>query len=168
MQMKIFLTNLGKYNEGELVGKWLDLPIYDIEDALLEIGVAENTMYEEYFISDYSSDIDIKISSYESLTKLNKMAELLEDKDADDLYYEILQEYELDDIYDMDCFDEYVEGNTYYEVALMIFNGDFNPHHNYFKFDGYGNLKSISDWEYEKNREDLIIEYIGQYIEDNI
>ena len=93
MQIKIFLTNLGKYNEGELVGKWFDLPIHDIEDALLEVGVAKNTMYEEYFISDYSSDIDIKISSYESLTKLNKIAELLEDKDADDLYYEILQEY---------------------------------------------------------------------------
>ena len=69
MQMKIFLTNLGKYNEGELVGKWFDLPIYDIEDALLEIGVAENTMYEEYFISDYSSDIDIKISSYEGIVE---------------------------------------------------------------------------------------------------
>lgn len=24
--MKIYLTNLGKYNEGELVGEWVELP----------------------------------------------------------------------------------------------------------------------------------------------
>lgn len=25
--MNIYLTNLGKYNEGELVGEWVQLPI---------------------------------------------------------------------------------------------------------------------------------------------
>ena len=168
MKMEIFLTNLGKYNEGELVGKWFDLPIYDIEDALLEIGVAKDTMYEEYFITDYSSDIDINISPYESLTELNKIAEFLEDKNIDYLYYEIAQEYEIDDIYHMDYFDEYVEGNTYYELALMIFNGDFNPNHDYFKFDGYENLKSLSDWEFEKYKEETVKDYIVEYISDNV
>ncbi|NFO86654.1 antirestriction protein ArdA [Clostridium botulinum] len=27
--VNIFVTNLGKYNEGELVGKWLSLPFTD-------------------------------------------------------------------------------------------------------------------------------------------
>ena len=27
MTMKIYLTNLGKYNDGELVGEWISLPI---------------------------------------------------------------------------------------------------------------------------------------------
>lgn len=31
MEFRVFITNLGKYNEGELVGKWLDLPCDDIE-----------------------------------------------------------------------------------------------------------------------------------------
>lgn len=30
MEMKIFLANLGKYNEGELVGKWVSLPCQNI------------------------------------------------------------------------------------------------------------------------------------------
>lgn len=25
--MKIYLTNLGKYNEGQLVGEWVELPV---------------------------------------------------------------------------------------------------------------------------------------------
>ena len=52
MTMKIYLTNLGKYNEGELVGKWFELPILDINEALLEIGVENGTPYEEFFITD--------------------------------------------------------------------------------------------------------------------
>lgn len=38
---RVFITNLGKYNEGELVGKWLDLPCDDLEEELASIGVAE-------------------------------------------------------------------------------------------------------------------------------
>ena len=29
--LRIYLTNLGKYNEGELIGEWLDLPCTDEE-----------------------------------------------------------------------------------------------------------------------------------------
>ena len=32
---RVFITNLGKYNEGKLVGKWLDLPCEDTEKNLL-------------------------------------------------------------------------------------------------------------------------------------
>ena len=31
MMMNIYLTNLGKYNEGELVGEWVQLPISNEE-----------------------------------------------------------------------------------------------------------------------------------------
>ena len=36
-----FITNLGKYNEGELVGKWVEFPIDedDFEEELAEIGI---------------------------------------------------------------------------------------------------------------------------------
>ena len=48
--LNVFLTNLGKYNEGELVGKWVSLPCDDIEAELEEIGVGAEP-YEEYFIT---------------------------------------------------------------------------------------------------------------------
>ena len=33
--MEIYLTNLGKYNEGYLVGEWVHLPVSDDDRALL-------------------------------------------------------------------------------------------------------------------------------------
>ena len=30
--LNVFITNLGKYNEGELVGKWIELPLLDNEE----------------------------------------------------------------------------------------------------------------------------------------
>lgn len=75
---KIALTNLGKYNEGELVYTWLELPATDdgIRSAFESIGVKAGTEYEEHFISDY--DAPFRIGEYESIEKLNEVAEALE------------------------------------------------------------------------------------------
>ena len=50
------MTNLGKYTEGELVGKWLDFPTTQtkINTVLKEIGI-DGTRYEEIFITDYEA-----------------------------------------------------------------------------------------------------------------
>ncbi len=41
--MKIFITNLGRYNEGYLVGKWVKLPVCEdvLDKVLKEIGINE-------------------------------------------------------------------------------------------------------------------------------
>lgn len=54
--MNIFITNLGKYNEGELVGEWVTLPISEkkLQELFKRIGINEE--YEEYFITDYECD----------------------------------------------------------------------------------------------------------------
>lgn len=85
--MKIFITNLGKYVEGYLVGKWVQLPISDekLDEVLKQIGI--NEYYEEYFISDCENDIiglsDV-ISEYSSISVLNKLAQRIEELSADD------------------------------------------------------------------------------------
>lgn len=82
--IKIAITNLGKYNEGSLIFKWLELPCTDEElaEALEEIGI--NERYEEYFISDYESDFDgLKIDEYDNLQELNTLAERAEAVDAE-------------------------------------------------------------------------------------
>ena len=68
---KIFLTNLGKYNEGELIGMWVKLPFTDeeIETCLEKIGI--DGQYEEYFITDYE-DCFYKVGQYESIYALNE------------------------------------------------------------------------------------------------
>ena len=89
--MKIFLTNLGKYTEGYLIGKWVKLPISEdrLDEVLDEIGI--NEYYEEYFITDCENDIiglsDV-ISEYSSVVTLNELAqrlEMLSDADTDKL-----------------------------------------------------------------------------------
>ena len=52
--------------------------------------------------------------------------------------------YNDDEIYSMDFFDELFHSVNPLEIAMRIFNGDFSPHHDFFKFDGYGNLESIN------------------------
>ena len=52
-----YITNLGKYNEGELIGKWITFPITkkELDKALREIGVNEN--YEEWFLPTLTANI---------------------------------------------------------------------------------------------------------------
>lgn len=83
--MKIYLTNLGKYNEGYLIGEWVDLPISneELQKVLDRIGINEE--YEEYFITDSETDLDgIEIGEYSNLDDLNEMAETLESLDDDE------------------------------------------------------------------------------------
>ena len=81
MRMEIFLTNLGKYVEGCLVGQWVKLPVPEdkLESVLKEIGI--NDEYEEYFITDYETSFhglrDV-LGEYESIEMLNELAEMLE------------------------------------------------------------------------------------------
>jgi len=90
-KISIYVTNLGKYNEGYLVGEWLELPATDEEIAatLERIGISDKPdaygrYYEEYFITDYESDIDgFSCGEYESIAHLNEIAEQIEDIDAE-------------------------------------------------------------------------------------
>jgi antirestriction protein len=80
--VRIAITNLGKYNEGQLVYKWLDLPFTDdeLQAALNEIGINEE--YEEYFISDYDSEIEgLTIGEYDNIEELNNLIEEYENLD---------------------------------------------------------------------------------------
>ena len=86
--IELCLTNLGKYNEGELIFTRLVLPATteEIYAAYDEIGVADGTMYEEAFISDYETDINgLEIREFANLDDLNELAEELEKLDEYEL-----------------------------------------------------------------------------------
>ncbi len=84
-EFKIFLTNLGKYNDGDLVGEWLDLPLSDeeLKKAFIRIGI-DGVKYEEYFITDYENTFGIKVGEYDNLEELNELAELILSLDEND------------------------------------------------------------------------------------
>ncbi|NFN03481.1 antirestriction protein ArdA [Clostridium botulinum] len=89
VDVNVFVTNLGKYNEGELVGKWLSLPFTDdeLKECFNEIGL-DNKNYEEYFITDFESSLDHvwSISEYDNLNTINEIV----------LDLEMLRDYQID------------------------------------------------------------------------
>lgn len=100
---RAFVTNLGAYNAGALIGKWVDFPTYNTDgewdDLLHSIGVVhdltdedelkeipDNLGYvacEEYFITDYDDDYGIckGFGEYERFDDLEDIAEELDDMD---------------------------------------------------------------------------------------
>lgn len=115
IMFRVFITNLGKYNEGELIGKWLDLPCENTEEELASIDVSDEPdengiYYEEYFITDYENDYGYKVGEYDSLEELNEIAEELEN---------------LDD-YDREVVNAFIENGSDIEEALDgLRDGDY-------------------------------------------
>lgn len=81
--LKGFITNLGKYNEGYLVGEWVEFPIDEdeLEEVFERIGINEE--YEEYFFTDWECPFDTGLGEYESIESVNELAEELEQADED-------------------------------------------------------------------------------------
>ena len=56
--IEAYVTNLGKYNEGELASALLKFPTTReaVQEVLKQIGI-DNIRYEEIFIADYDGDL---------------------------------------------------------------------------------------------------------------
>jgi len=124
--LKIYVTNLRKYNEGQIIGEWVSLPCEDIKEVLEKISNSDN---DELFISDYETDINgLKVSEYDNILELNTIAEEIEEMREDELI--ALQAY-LEEYNNMEqALEEVRQGNyTIYEncdnmedVAYQVVN----------------------------------------------
>ena len=84
----VYITNLGKYNEGELVGEWVHLPTTakEMKEVFERIGIGQKDdfgcPYEEWFITDYDcyvTDLCRGFGEYENLDELNYLAARLDE-----------------------------------------------------------------------------------------
>lgn len=123
--LKVFVTNLGKYNEGELIGEWVSLPVdeNELEEVLERIGINEE--YEEYFITDFETEFDgLKVDEYSNIEELNELAEQLESLDEYDLEKigAIIEAYGAELKKAIENIDDYTyySGKTLEEVAYEI------------------------------------------------
>lgn len=146
--LRIYLTNLGKYNEGELIGKWVDLPTTNgFEEHLEEIGINEE--HEEWFITDYETDITgLTIGEYDNIEELDELAETLEDlQDYDKEVIEALisEGYSLEDALEKkddcivyyNCNDMTDVAEQYAEETGLLDSIPENLRY-YFDFEAYG------------------------------
>lgn len=97
-EMQVYIANLGKYNEGELVGAWFSFPV-DFEEVKEKIGL--NAEYEEYAIHDY--ELPFRIDEYGSIDRLNDLYELIQEIENEPIYDELNEiiEYWFNDIEDL-------------------------------------------------------------------
>lgn len=166
--INVAITNLGKYNEGQLLFRWIALPATDetISQALTEIEI-DGVRYEEYFISDYESPFPI--GEYESLSKLNEIAALLEAVkipvlsrfgayDVEDVLNFAYESESLGlindatdyvgDIIDNETLDSMVKDSLdgdYGWLRIRYFLQDADPNADYHRMDGYGNVDRVSN-----------------------
>lgn len=157
-----FITNLGKYNEGELVGEWVKFPTtYDeLQKVFEQIGIGKTDdfgqPYEEWFITDYDCYVGglyDKLGEYENLDELNYLASKLDEMDRGE-YNQFLAAMEVGDhsgslqeiinlTENLDCYDVYPDiedhddlGRYYIDEldAMQV------PEHlkNYIDYEAYG------------------------------
>jgi antirestriction protein len=161
--IEAYVTNLGKYNEGELCGEWLKLPATkeDIKALLSKIGV-DGVLYEEFFITDYETNLAgmQNLGEYESIDELNYLATLLAELDEWEL-----EKFEAAAVYgdsngsakdlinlaqNLDCYDflHGVESNDdlgRYLIEELGFEEIPERLENYFDYEAYGRDFSICE-----------------------
>jgi antirestriction protein len=156
MIIKGFITNLGKYNEGELIGKWIEFPVSDddLQEVLKKInccyydedGEYINTGYEEFFFTDWETGFNDNFGEYENIDDINKIAEALEKWD-EKLFIAACEVWNVDEVLDSDPDDYYLCSNItsdydlgeYYAVECCCIDFKNNPTlERYFDFEAFG------------------------------
>ena len=181
-----FITNLGKYNEGYLVGEWVKFPITneEMQEVFKRIGI--NRRYEEWFITDYEcpdSHIYDLLGEYESLSELNYLAgKIMELDESEDFWQAVLDLGEntgsvrdlINLTENMDCFD-YLPGVTddsdlgYYwieESGVFTDNGYVRSNGGRFVDIYDGNIENIPE-EYRIQSPNLFVRAIVGRTEQN-
>ena len=164
-----FITNLGKYNEGELVGEWVKFPTTpeEMQAVFQRIGIGETDdfgyTYEEWFITDYDCYVDglyDKLGEYSNIDELNYLASKLDDMmqyDYDRFCAAVYMGDHTSSIQDLinltenlDCYDVYPDieddedlGRYYLEEV----DASLVPEHlrNYIDYEAYGRDIRFSD-----------------------
>ena len=164
-----FITNLGKYNEGELVGEWVKFPTTaeELKEVFKRIGIGQKDdfgqPYEEWFITDYDCYVDglySKLGEYESLDELNYLASKL-DEMSESEYAQFQAGMEMGDhcgslqeiinlTENLDCYEvypdihDYDDLGRYYIEELDVMQV---PEHlqNYIDYEAYGRDVAIDE-----------------------
>lgn len=118
---KAYVANLGKYNEGQLVGGWISLPTADerIFKFLRDV-VGIDAQYEEYAIHDWESDLLEYPGEFVDLLEINRQCDILDEMDDDErMVYGLAQSAGYDvDVDTFDVEDYFVIGDCHNDEDL--------------------------------------------------
>lgn len=165
-----FVTNLGKYNEGELVGEWVHFPTTEEEmkKVFERIGIGSKDefgqVYEEWFITDYDCSIhgvSNLLGEYENLDKLNYLAARLDEMSRSELeHFVAIMDNGCDEVNDLDDMINLTYNLDNYDFIPDI--KDYDDLGRYYFFEGGYNIDnkfgSFVDYiDFERYGEDCAI-----------
>lgn len=82
MEIRGYVANLGRYNEGQPIGEWVTFPVDEDEwsEVLQRIGISDEPdengrIYEEFFFADWCCSCDFHFEEYEDVECVNEIAE---------------------------------------------------------------------------------------------
>ncbi len=160
-----YVTNLGKYNEGQLVGEWVKFPTTEeeMQKVFERIGIGSKDEfgqpYEEWFITDYECPVHgvyEMLGEYESLDKLNYLSSRIDEMDKweQEKFVAIMEAgcdevSDIDDLinltYNLDCYDfipdihdESDLGYYYVHDAGIYSEKELGPLANYIDYERFG------------------------------
>ena len=126
--MKIYLANLQAYNEGKLLGKWLDITKDDLQKAVSDFGNAEWAIHD--------TELPFKVGEHEDIFELEKVGKIwnsMSDYEQAAFCYlvnngntlkEALEEYQNREVLVADSFEDLayllVEGGLFGEIPDSI------------------------------------------------
>ena len=184
-----FITNLGKYNEGELVGEWVKFPTTaeEMKKVFDRIRIGQKDdfgqPYEEWFITDYDCYVDglyDKLGEYENLDELNYLASKLDEMSQGEYeQFQAIMEMgshcdsvqEIINLTDnLDCYDFYPDIHDYDDLGRYYIDeldAMQVPEHlrNYIDYEAYGRdvameeTSEFTSFGYVRNTEDIFDEY---------
>ena len=179
-EFSAYITNLGKYNEGELIGEWVEFPIdeEDFADVLDRIGI--NEQYEEWFVTDYDCNLEGfdweelgEYPSYEKLQEFGELVDSIDDFEAVNNAYEVTGDLQqaIDGIQDGRII--YYPGiSSLEDMAYQVIDDMGGPEElgrdtleTYFDYEMLGRDLSFDDYETDEEDEDGNTVYVnaGQY-----
>jgi len=155
---RIYVADLEAYNNGRLVGEWLDLSDYNDADELMDAiqDVLKKSGGEEYAIHDYENFPSILYSEYMSRKDFQALYDVMETAKRNDLPLEVVQ----------DIVSQYGEG------GVEEFYGKFDNAEDFAQqlVDDIG-IESFNDFQYyldisETDRRLLAQDMANSYVED--
>lgn len=135
-EFSVFVQNLTYYNEGKIVGGWLELPQEPeaIEKYLKDI-VKVDDEHEEYEVADIENfDFEYKVVQWENLGKINNLA----------IIYSMLNETQKEAV--LGYYNNIDNNLSINEIINICIQADKIPYYNYY-FEGMSNFYDISNDE---------------------
>lgn len=187
-EMRIYIANLGAYNNGELKGDWFDLPVdmEEVNETIFELHELDGNGHPmgDFAIHDY--ELPFEISEYESIDTLNRMVEELEgvsglEEIASGVYEveDVLNfandtgmESHVDNVISAEDMNDFVKSRMGDDPhgwvgAKFLLNGISDVDADYFIIDGYENVQDLESGHLKSVVSDMFDE-IKSGVQDEI